>query len=320
MEPGIDAATAETQAATTSTAEPSAEPSAEKSATWPSLLVGIVASAVMLFPSWVGGGRLPLQNLWQTQTMPDDMPFSLLPVSQYYALNIFGMLLMGGIVAGLAVRVLSRRRPMRAGIAALGVLLVHAIVTVQSFAVVADGLGLTRGTAGGREVLYFGGMLGGVIMGILFAQLGLLLTSRRTVTPVALGIVLAAVPFASWIGTAIVAFTTYMGYPPVVSEVLRWLPAVIVGVTLAWCGVRPLSRLAVWIVGPLAVWVLPAVFTAMQYVLGSRVLLGDLREMADAATQIFPQALAVLWQPAVVALVIGLLGTGVRMLLSRRAD
>ncbi|MGF2949305.1 hypothetical protein [Microbacterium alcoholitolerans] len=297
---------------------PDASVDTARTAAWPSMVVGIVASVVMLFPSWVGGGRLPLQNLWQQQTLPDDMPFALLPLSQYYAISIFVMLLMGGVVAGLAVRVLARRRPMRSGVAALGVLLVHVIVTVQSFAVLADGLGLTRGTPGGREVLYFGGMLGGVIMGILLAQLGLWLTSRPTVTPVALGIVLAAVPFANWIGAAIVAFTTYMGYPQFVADVLRWLPAMIVGVTLVSCGVRPLGRLVVWVVGPLAVWLLPTAFTALSYALGSRVLQGDLREMAEAAGQILPMAAAVLWQPAVVALVIGVLGTLVRMLATRR--
>lgn len=287
-------------------------------AAWPSLLVGVVASAVMLFPSWVGGGRLPLQNLWQQQTLPEDMPFALLPISQYYALNIFGMLLLGGTVAGLATRLLARRRPMRVGLVAAGVLLVHAIVTVQAFAVLADGLGLTRGAPGARESLYFGGMLGGVIVGIVLAQLALWLTSRQSVTPVALGIVLSAVPFANWIGTAITAFTTYMGYPQFIADVLRWLPAVIVGLTLVWCGVRPAGRLVVWVVGPLAVWVLPAAFTALSYVLGSRVLLGDLGVMADAATQVFPMALGVLWQPAVVALVIGVVGTLGRMLIARR--
>lgn len=297
---------------------PAASTRTTGAAAWPSLLVGIVASAVMLFPSWVGGSRLPLQNLWQQQTLPDDMPFALLPLSQYYAINIFVMLLLGGVVAGLAVRLLAPRRAMRPGVAALGVLLVHAVVTVQSFVVLADGLGLADGSAGGREVLYFGGMLGGVIVGMLLAQLGRWLTSRPTVTPVALGIVLAAVPFANWIGTAITAFTTYMGYPPFIADVLRWLPAVIVGLTLAWCGVRPLSRLVVWIVGPLAVWMLPAIFTALNYALGSRVLQGDLGQMAEAATQIFPMAIAVLWQPAVVALVIGAVGALVRMLVARR--
>lgn len=284
---------------------------------WPSLLIGVAASAVMLFPSWVGGGRLPLQNLWQTQTMPEDMPFALLPLSQYYALSVFTMLLMGGVVAGLVVRLLVRRRPVRVAFVSLGVLLVHLIATVQSFAVLADGLGLPTGAAGAREALYFAGMLGGVAMGILLAQLGLWLTSRPAVMPVALGIVLAAVPFANWISFAITSFTTYMGYPPPVAMALRWLPAVIVGVALAWCGVRAAGRLVVWAVGVLAVWLLPTTFTALSYALGPRVLQGDLREMAAAAAQIFPQALAALWQPAVVALVIGVVGLAARMLPTR---
>lgn len=115
------------------------------------------------------------------------------------------------------------------------------------------GHGIWDGSAGAREVLYFAGMLGGVIAGILLAQLGVWLTSRTSVTPVVLGIVLAAVPFASWVSTVITAFTTYMGYPQFISEVLRWLPAVIVGVTLAWCGMRPLVRLIVWAVVALVI-------------------------------------------------------------------
>jgi hypothetical protein len=99
--------------------------------------------------------------------------------------------------------------------------------------------------------------------------------------------------------------------------VLRWLPAVIVGVTLAWCGVRPLGRLGVWVAGVLSVWIVPALFTANMYALGSRVFDGDLGMMAEAGTQVFPQAVAVLWQPAVLALVIGVIGVVVRMLVAR---
>lgn len=87
--------------------------------------------------------------------------------------------------------------------------------------------------------------------------------------------------------------------------------------TLAWCGVRPLVRLIVWVVGLLAVWIVPALFTAIMYALGSRVFDGDLGMMAEAGTQVFPQAIAVLWQPAVVALVIGVVGVVVRMLVAR---
>ena len=275
---------------------------------WISLVVGIVASAVLLFPSWVGGGRLPLQNLWHEQTMPEDMPFSLLPLSQYYALSIFVMLLLGGVVAGLVVRMLRAR----AWPAALGMLLVQVIVTAQSFTVLANGLGIGDRSAGPREMLYFGGMLGGVLIGMLLAQLGCWMASRPSMPLPALAVALAAVPARSWVGFMIASFNPITGYPQEVGMVLRWVPAVIVAAALIWCGVRPLSRLVVWVVGLLALWVLPAVFTALSNALGMRVLDGDVREMAQVAAQIFPMALGVEVLPVVVALVFAGLGTAVR--------
>ncbi|WP_313354169.1 hypothetical protein [Microbacterium sp.] len=277
---------------------------------WASLIVGIAASALMLFPSWAGGGRLPLQNLWHKQTMPDGMPFSLLPLSQYDALSIFAMLLLGGVVAGFVVRMLRAR----AWPAALGVLLVHVIATVQSFAVLAGGLGFADGSAGSREMLYFGGMLGGVLAGMLLAQLGCWMASRPAMPLPALAAALSAVPARSWLGYTIASFDPIYGYPPEVGTVLRWVPAVIVAAALIWCGVRPLSRLAVWAAGLFALWMLPAVFTAISSALGMRVLDGDLREMAEVAAQIFPMALEVEVLPVVVALVIAGVGTVVRML------
>ena len=72
-----------------------------------------------------------------------------------------------------------------------------------------------------------------------------------------------------------------------------------------------------WVVALLTLWVLPAVATVLGYMLGSRVLQGDLREMAGAALQVFPQALGIDGMPVVVALVIAVVGTGVRMLVGR---
>ncbi|MGX1793754.1 hypothetical protein ACWIDW_12525 [Microbacterium sp. NPDC055312] len=283
---------------------------------WVSLIVGIAASAVMLFPSWVGGGRLPLQNLWHEQTMPDGMPFSLLPLSQYYALSIFVMLLLGGVVAGFVVRMLRAR----AWPAALGVLLVHVIATVQSFAVLAGGLGIADGSAGSREMLYFGGMLGGVLVGMLLAQLGCWMASRPSVPLPALAVALSAVPARNWLGYTIASFDPIYGYPPEVGMVLRWVPAVIVAAALIWCGVRPLSRLVVWAAGLFALWMLPAVFTAISSALGMRVLDVDLREMAEVAVQIFPMALEVEVLPVGVALVGAGVGAVARLLMRTSPD
>ncbi|MEO5992604.1 MAG: hypothetical protein ABIP92_03500, partial [Arthrobacter sp.] len=55
---------------------------------------------------------------------------------------------------------------------------------------------------------------------------------------------------------------------------------VLVGVALAWCGLRPAVRAVVWAVDLGLLWVVPAGFTAVSSVLGTRVLGGDLGRMA----------------------------------------
>lgn len=48
------------------------------------LALGAAAAIVGLIPWIITGMRLPLQNLWATDTRPADMPLALLPFSQYY--------------------------------------------------------------------------------------------------------------------------------------------------------------------------------------------------------------------------------------------
>ncbi|TQL46778.1 hypothetical protein FB562_2303 [Homoserinimonas aerilata] len=315
--PSADSA-ADASAAADTAAGPAAEAARARliSAIAPFTL-GALAAAGGILPALLDGGRLPLQNLWTTQTLPEDMPFALLPVSQYQAITLLALLVMGGVVAGLAVRVIRRRRPIAARPVAAGLLVVHTIAIVQSFVVVADGVGAFAEGADDRGFFYFTGMLTGVEACALLALLAFRLTSRRSVGPVALGVGLAAVPFASWIGTGIVAVTGLAGYPPLAADVLRWLPALIVGLALAWCGVKPVARLGVWAGLLLALWLIPALFTATAYALGMRVLDGDLAEMADAGAQVFGMALWVDLGPVVVAAAIGAVGVGARMLWTR---
>jgi uncharacterized membrane protein len=100
--------------------------------------------------------------------------------------------------------------------------------------------------------------------------------------------------------------------------VLRWLPAVIVGLALGFCGVRPARRIAVWLVVLAALWVTPALLTALQYGLGMRVLNGDVKEMASAASQVFPLALATEVTPVLAAIVIAVVVVISRTLMQRR--
>ena len=134
------------------------------------LAIGCLSGVLGLAPWLITGATLPLQNLWESDVLSADMPVSLLPVSQYFAIRILALLVVGGAIAGLAIRLLRPRLGVRAWTAAAGVALVHCVALLQSFAVVADGLGMTNGSADARALLYFGGMLGGTLAASLMAK------------------------------------------------------------------------------------------------------------------------------------------------------
>ncbi|WP_353115016.1 hypothetical protein [Microbacterium sp.] len=273
--------------------------------------LGVVSVAVGIMPWLASGGILPLQNLWTDGTLPNEMPFALLPVSQYYAVTMFVLLLLGGVFAGLARRAFARS--WAAWPIGLGVLIGHIVVVVQSF--VADAKGLDLGDA--RAVLYLGGLIGIAVVGILVAQLAFWMCTARSTGVAALGTALAAVPFANWVGLWVNDAAGISGAPEWILLALRWLPAVVVGLALVWCGLRPPVRLIVWLVSLGALWLVPAAFGAVQYGLGMRVLQGDIAEMMQASAQVFPQMLAVEWMPVVVAAGIAAVGTALRAVIGR---
>lgn len=280
--------------------------------------VGAAGGILGIAPWLAGGATLPLQNLWATATMPDDMPFAMLPLSQYYATTLFALILLGGVFAGVAVRVAGARRPIAVRAAAMGLAVVQLAAVIQSFAVLADGLALGEG-GDSRAQLFFAGMLAGTLVALLLSQLALWMTSHRAVGVASLGVALAAVPFASWFARWVVVFTSEVTPPMFLPGLVHWLPAGVVAAALIWCGGRPARRLGVWVASLLALWVVPALFTAIQYGLGMRVLQGDLAEMAAASADLLPVALREIWMPPVVALGVAVAGTIVRMLLERRA-
>ena len=66
--------------------------------------VGIAAAVFGLMPWLISGIRLPGQNLWADGTLSDDMPYALLPFSQYYILMLFGMIVLPGGIVGVGLR------------------------------------------------------------------------------------------------------------------------------------------------------------------------------------------------------------------------
>ncbi|MDD1476062.1 hypothetical protein [Arthrobacter sp. H16F315] len=251
------------------------------------LLIGLLAGILGLAPWLITGARLPLQNLWGSQLLPGQMPLALLPLSQYEATTLVSLMTTGAAAAGLAVRRWSpARRRLVTWCAAGGVLLVQATAAIQAFNVVGEGL-----APGALSRLYLAGLLAGVLAAIAAGLVLLLLLAARSPALVALGVGLAAVPFVSWVASA-AAEVAGVGNAPVWLTLLwRWFPAVLVGVALAWCGLRPAVRAVVWAVDLGLLWVVPAGFTAVSSVLGTRVLGGDLQEMSAMGKQVFAAAL-----------------------------
>ncbi|MEE2522094.1 hypothetical protein V1639_08240 [Pseudarthrobacter sp. J75] len=281
------------------------------------VLLGILAALMGLAPWLVTGAQLPLQNLWATEAAPETMPLSLLPLSQYKLTVLVGLLTVGGAVAGLAVRVWAPvRRRLVTRCAAAGVLIVHFTAVVQSFAVVDAGL-----VPGTPSRIYVAGLLAGVIASVLAGLVALFLLASPSRTRLALGVGFMAAPFVGWGADWFYSIVGAAHAGPISSLLFRWLPAVLVGLALAWCGVRPWRRLWVWAMDLLLLWVVPALFISVNYVFGTRVMLGDAGEMLLMGRDILKATLGPdggAGPLLLLALVIGLAGAGVQLLVRRR--
>jgi len=254
---------------------------------WTSVLIGALAGLLGLAPWLVTGAQLPLQNLWAREVLPAQMPVSLLPLSQYELTTLVALMTVGGAAAGFSLRLC---RPLRRRVAtrsaAGGVLAAQGAATIQAFSVLRAGL-----APGSASDLYFAGLLGGVVASLAASLVALFLLASRSPVRVALGVGLMAVPFASWAVEWFVNLSDVGTVPAVVPTLARWLPAVLVGAALAWCGVRPITRVLVWIVDLALLWVVPALFISVNYVFGTRVYLEDFDEMAIMARQILAATL-----------------------------
>ena len=290
--------------------------------------IGVFAGLVGLAP-WIGTGMvLPVQNLWAFQTLPEDMPVSLLPLSQYLAIRLVGLLVTGGLVAALCLRwwAPARSRVAAAG-AAGGVLLVQVIATVQSFTVLNKGLiGSTdeaydvRST-GSMSALYFGGLLAGTVAAMVAGVLVFLAVRSRRKAAAALGIGLAAVPAGEWMSAWGEVFWESFDTPAVVYHLGNWFPAALVGLALAWCPPDRIVRAAVWVADLALLWIVPVLFDAVAGALGTRVFRGDVAQMQEYAGSSFASSLGApeTAGTVVLAAALGVAGMLFRMVARRSA-
>ncbi len=283
------------------------------------LIVGMLAAIVGLLPWLVTGMHLPIQNLWAVDSVPEDMPIALLPFSQYTITLIVALIVTGSALAGGFARLTRAQHPRFAFAAIMiGVLLVQVLAIMQTAVTVASGLAESPAAK-----VYLLALTLGTIAANVIGLLILVLIARAPAAGATVGVSLAAVTVSVWLG-ALIAHPFDFDVSQTGRALLsatRWVPAVIVGLAVAWCGLATIGRVAAAIVSFLALWIGPALFTAVSAAAGTRVLAAYPAEMLDYGVQVFFSALGVkggsaaLLIPAVIVMVLGLT---VRWALRRR--
>jgi hypothetical protein len=284
---------------------------------WACLLIGIASAVVGLLPWLITGMRLPLQNLWATETLPDEMPIVLLPFNQYALTLLVAILVTGAAVAGITARAIRPRRP-RFGVVAtlVGVLAVQVVAVVQTTIVVEAGL-----QERSESTLYLAALVAVAALSVLVGLLVLLLVAAAPRAGAVVGLCLAAVLSSSWFSGIVVPFGTVqtVEFTGVLS-VLRWIPPILVGAAIAWGGVNTVGRVLAAVFGLIVLWIAPALITAVVNAAGSRVLARDPRAMAEYAVDVFGMALtmpSLALPPLIVAVVVAATGLVGRAVLAR---
>ncbi|MET1017196.1 MAG: hypothetical protein ABWX76_10285 [Leifsonia flava] len=284
---------------------------------WLWLLIGVGSALAGLLPWLVTGLRLPLQNLWQNDTTPERMPLVLLPFSQYTLTLIVALLLIGSAAAGLVARA-TRARQTRGGFAAMvaGVLLVQLVATVQTAAVVGGGL-----QSRSESTLYLALLIAVAALAVAVGVVVLCLIARAPRAGALVGLSIAAVAAGPWLSGLLSPIGSFpaewlvqvLGYT-------RWIPAILVGVAIAWCGVNTMGRVIASVVALVLLWIGPTLITAISAAAGSRVLAAYPSEMLDYGVGVFRMAVLMpelVVPPIVVAVVVAAIGLCGRMLLQR---
>jgi len=281
------------------------------------VLFGIAAAAVGLLPWLITGLTLPLQNLWNVDTLPADMPRTLLPFSQYALTLIVGLIVVGSAIAGGIARAKRETQPRLALVAIIvGVLAVQVPATVQTATVVSEGVGQSSASQ-----LYLALLVAVTVVAMVVGLLVLTLVARSRVPGAAIAVSLAAVALGPWLaGLALPLNSLGTEANFTALSIVRWIPAVVVGLAMAWSGFTSLGRAVASFTALLALWIGPSLFTAISAAAGTRVLASRPAEMAEYGAQVFQSVLRTSesLSPLVLALVVMAVALGIGWMLRRR--
>jgi hypothetical protein len=258
------------------------------------------------------GMRLPLQAMWAFEALPEQMPIAFLPLGNTTITNVVGLLVVGGVTAGVAARALASRLPSRAPLSiAAGLLLVQIVAVAQSAQALQGGL-----PTDDRASFYLAACVSVAVVSVAVGLIAFVLVARAPRGGAVLGLVVGSLALAWWFAGffwphGVLPIELYSGF----QSVLRWVPPVLVGASIAWAGVRTPGRIVAAVASLLLLWIVPSVATAVTAAVGSSMLLHFPSELLDQAVRVFTAAAfmpSIVVPPLVVAVVVAAGGISIR--------
>jgi len=246
--------------------------------------MGLVAAVVGLLPWLATGMRLPLQSLWATPALPEDMPLALLPFSQNAVVELAALLVVGGAAAGALAR---WRAPSGLGSVAVGLLAVQLVAVAQTALTVRAGL-----EPRSESTLYLVALVALSVLAVAVGVGAMALVARAPRAGVLVGVTVAALLLAHWLDT-LLASPLHDAPAPATElwlEVRHLVGAVLVGATIAWIGLRTAGRVVAALGALLALWLVPALLIGVTNAVGSRILARYPAEMLEYGVGVFRQA------------------------------
>ena len=246
-------------------------------------VIGLAAAVVGLLPWLITGIRLPLQHLWATPSLPEEMPLALLPFSQYAVVEIPALLVVGGAVAGAVAR---WRIPSGLGSVAVGLLAVQVFAVVQTAVTVSAGLAPRT-----ESTTYLVGLVALSGVSVAVAVGTMVLIARAPRAGVLVGVTAVALLLGTWVGALVAGpFGVPSDAAMVVIRQTRWVAPVLIGGAIAWAGLRTVGRAVAALGSLLALWLVPPLLTAVTSAVGSRILAGHLADMLEYGVGVFRMA------------------------------
>jgi hypothetical protein len=255
------------------------------------VLVGAVTWWVVgALPFLLAGLRLPPQNLWDTEQLPETMPLVALPFSQYSITLLVAIGVVGGVASALTGLAAPREQRQHAVLAALaGAALAAAVALAQTSTVVRAGLDGSK-----RAELYFTAIVAVTALGVVLGLVVGHAVASGGPSSRAAGLAVFSFLLGGWLG-ALLLLQRSLGSGPwqLAYNAIPWVTAVVAGIGLALCPPRSRRAVLAWVGVLVILWVGPALFTAVGYVAGSRAILAGSppSEWLDAGLDVLRAAL-----------------------------